>query len=163
MDGFSKVFKNTVVIYVNSKVEFLHRVGLSVRVDYENSRIEVYREEGRVIDGKSSSRGKLVKVRFKGKPTLEGLCELLSMKRENSRLAFFVISEVFMETGKFATMTREVSLTEFLFEPPSGKVLRAEMGKGSETVAELRPIKRLEDFLELTPDLWKVVDRFGIS
>ncbi len=163
MESFSKVFKNTVVIYVNSKVEFLHRVGLSVRVDYENSRIEVYREEGRVIDGKSSSRGKLIKVRFKGKPTLEGLCELLSMKRENSRLAFFVISEVFMEAGKFATMTREVSFTEFLFELQSGLILKAERGKDPEPVAELRPAESLEDFLEITPELWKVVDRFGIS
>ena len=163
MEGFSKVFKNTVVIYVNSKVELLHRVGLSVRVDYENSRIEVYREEGRVIEGKSSSRGKLVKLRFKGKPTLEGLCELLSMKRENSRLTFFVISEVFIESGKFATITREVSLTEFLFELQSGLVLKAERGKEPETVAELRPARSLEDFLKLTSDLWRVVDRLGLT
>ncbi len=163
MEGFSKVFKNTVVIYADSKVEFLHRVGLSVRVDYESSRIEVYREEGRVTEGRSSSRGKLTRVRFRGKPTLEGLCELLSMKCENSRLTFFVISEVFMESGKFATMTRDVSLTEFLFEVSSGKVFKTTRGKGMEPVSELRPAGSLQDFLELTPELWRVVDRFGIS
>ena len=163
MEGFSKVFKNTAVIYVNSKVEFLHRVGLSVRVNYEDSRIEVYREEGKVIEGRSSSRGKLTKVRFKGKPTLEGLCKLLSLKLENSRLTFFTISEIFMESGKFATITRDVSLTKFLFELPSGRVLRAERGKDRETVAELRPAGSLQDFLRLTPDLWKVVDRLGLT
>ncbi len=163
MEGFSKVFKNTAVIYVNSKVEFLHRIGLSVRVDYENSLIEVYREEGRVMEGRSSSRGKLIKVRFKGKPTLEGLCGLLSLRLEKSTLCFFTISEIFMESGKFATITRDVNLTEFLFELPSGKVLRAERGKGRETVAELKPVKRFEDFLDLTPDLWKVVDRLGLT
>ncbi|EDP75794.1 hypothetical protein HG1285_05695 [Hydrogenivirga sp. 128-5-R1-1] len=163
MEDFSKVFKNTAVIYVNSKVEFLHRVGLSVRVNYENSLIEVYREEGRVIKGRSSSRGKLIKVRFKGKPTLEGLCELLSLKLKSSKLTFFIISEVFVESGRFATVTQDVNLTEFLFELPSGKVLRAEMGEDPEPVAELRPAGSLQDFLRLTPDLWKVVDRLGLT
>ena len=163
MEGFSKVFKNTAVIYVNSKVELLHRIGLSVRVDYEGSRIEVYREEGRVIEGRSSSRGKLSKIRFKGQPTLEGLCKLLSLKLEKSTLCFFTISEIFMESGKFATITRDVNLTEFLFELPRGKVLRAEMKRDPEPVAELRPAESLEDFLKLTPDLWKVVDRLGLT
>lgn len=159
MESFSKVFKNTVVIYVNSKVEFLHRVGLSVRLDRRNSRIEVYREEGKVIEGRSSSRGKLVKVRFRGKPTTEGLCKLLSLKLDRSKLTFFTISEVFMEARRFTTVTCDLSLTEFVFDLRSGSVFRIAGGNRPESVSELKPVQSLEEFLEITPELWRSVDR----
>ena len=162
MDGFSKVFKNTVVLYVDSRVEFLHRVGISLRVDRERSLIEIYREEGSVFGGRSSSKGKRTKVRFRGRPTLEGVCRLLPLKLEDSRILFFSISEVFLRSSGYATLTQEVAVTEFFLELPSGRVLKSQRGKDPEIVGELRPAKDLWDFLDLTVDLWRLVDRTGL-
>ena len=163
MERFSKIFKNTTVVYRDSKVEFIYRVGLSVRVNYESSILEVYREEGKVLGDKSSSRGKTFKIRFKGTPTVEGLCKFLSLKLEGSRFTFFTTSEIFLRSGKFAVFTQDVRLTEFFLDLASGKVFKEERGKDPEQIGYLRPVDRLEDLLELSADLWSLVDRHGIN
>ncbi len=162
MREFSKIFKNTAVLYKDSKVEFLYRIGLSVRVDYESSILEVYREEGKVLGDRSSSKGKIFKVKFRGTPTVEGLCGLLNLKLEGSRFTFFTISEIFLKSTGFTFLTEKVQLTEFYLELTSGKVFKIESGKNPEQVGSFEPVKNFEDFLGTLLELWKIVDRHDI-
>ena len=162
MKEFSKIFKNTAVLYKDSKVEFLYRVGLSVRVDYANSILEVYREEGKVLGDRSSSKGKIFKVKFRGTPTVEGLCGLLNLKLEGSRFTFFTISEIFLKSTRFSVLTEKVRLTEFYLELSSGEVFEIESGKNPEQVGSFEPVKNFKDFLGTFPELWRVVDRHDI-
>ncbi|RLJ70738.1 hypothetical protein BCF55_1020 [Hydrogenivirga caldilitoris] len=158
--GFSKLFKNSVVVYVNSRVEFLYRVGLSLRVDYTRSILEVYREEGKILAGRSLSRGKRSKVPFRGKPTIEGIGKLLSLMLDNSQLTFFSISEVFLNE----TFTEKVSLTEFILCFDTGKVFKVNNLSGDrELLSQLEPVEELDSLLRLTGRLWKIVDQAGFS
>ncbi|WP_457601300.1 hypothetical protein [Hydrogenivirga sp.] len=156
---FRKLFKNTTVIYVNSAADYVHRVGLSLKLNRADSVIEVYREEGRVVGERSSSRGRLQRISFRGEPTLEGLWRLLSLPHRGDRLTFFLISEVFLKETGYAPYAEGVSLTEFFIELGTGRVVRSDKLRGEEVeLSRLKPVRDLGSLLETTPKLWEIVD-----
>ncbi len=157
MQEFSKIFKNLVVILDNDQPREVFKVGYSVKL--ENGILQLYREEGRLGEGKSWSRGKRKTIRFKGRPTIEGVYGLISVELGRHKIPILRKADVFLRKEGFGTFTQRVNFYEIRYDRSNGKLFRYDFTRNEESVINLfQSVDTIERYLQLLPELWRAID-----
>ncbi len=142
MDPFSKVFKNLVVILENGATLQVIKAGFSVRIS--EGMLELYREEGSLGLIRSTSRGKLKKLKIRREPTLKELYAILGVELESSLVPFLRKAEVYIKRDAFGVVTEKVRLYDLVFDTETGQVLIRE-GLQKRELERLRPANSLRE------------------
>ncbi len=142
MDPFSKVFKNLVVILENGATVQVIKAGFSVRIS--EGMLELYREEGSLGLIRSTSRGKLKKLKIRREPTLKELYAILGVELESSLVPFLRKAEVYIKRDAFGVVTEKVRLYDLVFDTETGQVLIRE-GLQKRELERLRPANSLRE------------------
>ncbi|NPA41259.1 MAG: hypothetical protein GXO18_03200 [Aquificae bacterium] len=161
MDTFAKVFKNVVVILCSGSVKEVFRTGFSLKLNPQESVIELYREEGRLTTEGSSSKGTRRRIAYRGSPNIEGIYSLLALKVSDGRVPLLRRTDIHIKEEVFGSYTERVVFYQVSFNIHSGEVLKENLiDRSSEHLGTLRPPRGIEDFLSLTHELWTLIDRF---
>lgn len=142
MDPFSKMFKNLVVILENGATVQVIKAGFSVRIS--EGMLELYREEGSLGLIRSTSRGKLKKLKIRREPTLKELYAILGVELESSLVPFLRKAEVYIKRDAFGVVTEKVRLYDLVFDTETGQVLIRE-GLQKRELERLRPANSLRE------------------
>ncbi len=163
MERFAKVFKNVTVLLRNGKTQEIARIGFSVRLNLQESTVELYREEGRLTQEGSSSKGFRKRISYRGSPDIDGIYRLIALRSEGGKVPLMRKTEVHIREEAFGAFTEKVLFYQISYNYTQGTLLKEDLLNGErKEICALRPVNRLEDFLEITQELWTVIDKEDI-